>query len=215
MKALKQTYSFHFKNKSFLWSFFASFVILIISFIINFYAGLYALEKASNAVTDIILSNIRVYDVDGIFVYGLWIFWIFVALLGVFKPYRVPFVVKSTAVFLIIRSIFIILTHIGPFPTEAVISSPSLIKYFSSGYDLFFSAHTGEPFLMALVFWNHKFFRYLFIATSLFFGTVVLLGHLHYSIDVFGAFFITYTIYHIAEVLFKRDKELFEKGITG
>jgi hypothetical protein len=42
------------------------------------------------------------------------------------------------------------------------------------------------------------------------FGIVVLLGHLHYSIDVLSAFFITYSIYHICELFFKTDKKIFD-----
>ena len=32
------------------------------------------------------------------------------------------------------------------------------------------------------------------------------MGHLHYSIDIFAAFFITYAIYHIAVQIFKKEK---------
>jgi hypothetical protein len=212
MKNLRQNYSFHFKDKAFVWSFFLSFLILIFSLIINFYAGLYATKIASNSVTDIILSNIRVYDVDGIFVYGPWVMWIFVSGLLLLKPYKIPFVLKSVSLFILIRSIFISLTHIGPFPTGVAITSTRMITDFTSGGDLFFSAHTGLPFLLALIFWKHKILRWLFVATSIFFGIVVLLGHLHYSIDVFSAFFITYAIYHIALQFFKKDEQLFHSG---
>jgi membrane-associated phospholipid phosphatase len=64
---------------------------------------------------------------------------------------------------------------------------------------------------MALIFWEDKFFRYLFIATSVMFGIVVLMAHLHYSIDVLAAFFITYSIFKIAVFFFKKDRELFLK----
>ncbi|MEI8091030.1 MAG: phosphatase PAP2-related protein [bacterium] len=74
------------------------------------------------------------------------------------------------------------------------------------GADLFFSGHTGLPFLFALIFWNNKWMRYLFVLTAIYFGAIVLLGHLHYSIDVLSAFFITYTIRHINEFLWKKDK---------
>jgi hypothetical protein len=78
-----------------------------------------------------------------------------------------------------------------------------------SGDDLFFSGHTGFPYLMALIFWNTKPLRWLFLAASIFFGGAVLLGHLHYSIDVFSAFFITYGIFNIAIRLFKNDFNFF------
>jgi hypothetical protein len=39
------------------------------------------------------------------------------------------------------------------------------------------------------------------------------LAHLHYSIDVLSAFFITYTISHIACVFFKKDLLLFRNGL--
>ena len=83
------------------------------------------------------------------------------------------------------------------------------MEKFAFGGDLFFSGHTGLPFLMALIFWDNKYLRWIFILTSVMFATVVLLAHLHYSIDVLSAFFITYTIFHIALFLFKKDRRLF------
>ena len=41
---------------------------------------------------------------------------------------------------------------------------------------------------MALTFWNNKFLRRFFLFASIVAGFSVLLGHLHYSIDVFAAF---------------------------
>ena len=65
---LTQEYKHLFKQRDFLISLFASFIFLMVSFIINWYAGVYATANASNPVTDIVLSNVRTFDVDGIFV---------------------------------------------------------------------------------------------------------------------------------------------------
>jgi len=203
----------YFKNIDFVIEVIASLFLLILSLFINLYAGEYATSMASNSVTDIVLSNIRVFDVDGIFIYGSWILVSFIAILCFSEPKRIPFTVKNIALFVFIRSIFISLTHIGPFPTATVLSPETLLSYFTFGGDLFFSGHTGLPFLLALIYWEHKVLRILFISCSISFGIVVLLAHLHYTIDVLSAFFITYAIYHIALQLFPRDKILFDKGL--
>ncbi len=205
-------YKSYFRDKELILSIGVGFLFLIVSIVITFFAILYATDRASGPVTDIILSNLPVYDVDGIFVYGPVIFWMLVAIYLLYKPKKIPFTIKSIALFTIIRSIFITLTHIGPFPIHDQITTSGLLGVFTTGNDLFFSGHTGLPFLMALVFWDEKYLRWFFIAASIFFGAIVLMAHLHYSIDVFAAFFITFAIYHIAERFFKKDKIIFESG---
>jgi len=109
-----------------------------------------------------------------------------------------------------VRSVFVTLTHLGVSPADLPADfNSNFIKRLSYGGDLFFSGHTGMPFLMALVFWQNKKLRIFCIASAIFFGAVVLAVHMHYSIDVLAAFFITYTIYHLAETFFKKDYQLF------
>ena len=104
------------------------------------------------------------------------------------------------------------MTHLGPFPTQTLITGSNIFADFSKGNDFFFSAHTGLPFLMALIFWQDFRLRVVCLATSVFFGVVVLLGHYHYTIDVFSAFFITYAIYDLSVFLLKKDHEIFING---
>lgn len=214
MKTIINKHFLHFYDKAFVLSFLSSIILLAFALFVNFYASLYATKVASAPVTDIVLSNIRVYDVDQIFIYGPWVLFVFIFIVSIQKTYRFPFIVKSIALFVLVRSFFITLTHIGPFPSAILIDSTKFISTFTAGGDLFFSAHTGLPFLMTLVFWKEKGMRYIMLATSILFGTVVLMGHLHYTIDVVAAFFITYSIYSIAEQLFKRDMEYFHDGLN-
>ncbi len=200
-------------NRAFLISIGISLLLLFGSLFINYAAGMYATEKASNSVTDIILNNIRVYDVDGIFIYGPLVFWFFVSIILILDPGKIPFTIKSIALFIVIRSIFISLTHIGPFPVQIPLSSDNPLYGLIFDGDLFFSGHTGFPFLLTLLFWENKKLRYLFLITSVIFAIVVLLGHYHYSIDVLAAFFITYAIADIARFLFKKDLEIFKNGL--
>ncbi len=197
-----------FIKKNFLISAVGTLIFLGISIWIQHIAGLYATRSASNSVTDVILSNIRVYDVDWFFVYGAIVMWIVIAVMTLYEPKRFLFIYRSVILFILVRSVFITLTHIGPFPTQVAVES-ELMKIFTLGGDLFFSGHTGLPFLMALIFWDHKSWRYFFIILSLIFGAVVLMAHLHYSIDVLGAFFITHSIFHASERIFKKDRAMF------
>ncbi len=183
-------------------------LLFIASVYVTHLASRYAEINASSHVEDIILSNTPVYDFEFIFVHGAIMLTLFVVALC-FKFRQVaPFLLKSVSFFIIVRAMFVSLTHIGPYPTKLALES-RLLDFITSGNDLFFSGHTGLPFLIALIFWNHLYVRTLFLAASVTFGVIVLLSHLHYSIDVFAAFFITYSIYHIAIKLFKRDFDFF------
>jgi hypothetical protein len=216
MYNLLTEYKKYFSEKDFLISLFQGSLLLVASIVANFYAAHYATISASSSVTDIILSNTRVYDVDGFFVFGAIALVFIIVLVCLLQPRRIIFVLKSVALFILIRSLFITLTHIGPFPNEVAIDGSTahyakeliggdLFRAFFSGNDLFFSGHTGLPFLLALICWDNLGLRCLFIASSIAFGTAVLLGHLHYSIDVLAAFFITASIFNISKYIFRKD----------
>lgn len=207
IEVIKEQYKSLYNDKAWWESFVLSILLLAMSLIINYYTGTYATAEVSNPVTDIILSNIPVFDVDGAFVYGAFLMIAIIVSICLYYPRRMPFVVKSIALFYVIRSISVSLTHIAPFPGHVVLDPSSTMRFFNFDGQLFFSGHTGLPFLIGLIFWKNIRLRILFIAFSLTFAAIVLMGHLHYSIDVLAAFFMTYGIYHIAEIIFKTDHE--------
>ena len=177
---------------------------------VNFWAIHQATNNASASVTDIILSNIPVFEVDGFFVYGTFLVVFISVVMLALNPKRIPFALHAVTLFILIRSAFTLMTHLGP-PEVAYLSDfGATITSSFFGADQFFSAHTGMPFLGALVFWGiDNRFKWLYLLSSIFFATIVLLGHIHYTIDVVSAFFITYGIYHIALWLFPRERALF------
>lgn len=199
-----------FLRREYLMMLLSSIVLFVAGIFISYEAIAYATASVSNPVTDIILSNIRVYDVDGLFVYGTILLIVFAVALLLAHPKRAPFVLCALALLWIVRSCFVTLTHIAPFPEETTSDFGTLItRMFFSGGDLFFSGHTATPFMLALAFWREKTLRYIFIAWSVFFACVVLLGHLHYSIDVFAAFFITYSVFHLSLYFFPHAHAVF------
>lgn len=209
------TYRNYVSDYNFLIAALSSTALVAGGIVLNIFANIYATERASNYVTDIILSNTSALDVDTFFVWGTFILSFFVIALVVARPQYLPFTFSSLGIFYIIRTFFVTLTHLGPFPDRAVLDVSAFVAKVLGGSDMFFSGHTGAPFLLALVFWHTKWLRYLFLTWSVFFAAVVLLGHLHYSIDVMSAYFITYTIFHICLYLFPSHKTIFENGISN
>lgn len=196
-------------------AFFLSAVLFAVSLFINFWANNYATEAGKNPLTDIVLNNVPVFDVNWLMTWGVLALLIFIGVILTIKPDRIPFVLKSISLFIIIRSVFISITHIAQFQPQALLDSGTFFNFIGSGNSggLFFSGHTGLPFLLALIFWKNVWMRTIFLAASIIFGAGVLLGHLHYSIDVLGAFFITYTIYRMAVMMFKKDFALFQETV--
>ncbi len=176
-----------------------SIVFVIIGYCADLLAIQYATENVSNSVTDIILSNIPIFDLDRLFVYGTFLLAATIAIVLLAHPKRIPFGLYALGLFWIIRACFVPLTHIAPYPTHLPSDFGAFItRSLLTGGDLFFSGHTGAPFLFALMFWRQPILRGIFLTWSVFFGVVVLMAHLHYSIDVAAAFFITYGIFQIA-----------------
>jgi hypothetical protein len=214
-KELAKRYKDHFARHDYRVAAVGSFLLFVASLFASLLAGHFAKEVATNPVGDIVLSNTPALHVGGLFVYGTFLFVIFVAAIALAHPRRIPFTFLSLALFFFIRAGFVSLTHIAAFPERAVTDFGFTLKKYFFGNDLFFSGHTGAPFMMALVFWKDTKLRFAFLGWSVFFALVVLLGHLHYSIDVLSAYFITYAVYDLAEWLFPEYQSLFYSDFTN
>ncbi len=214
MRSLVIRYSPFLQEQSYLYNLILGLFLLIVSFIINNYASLYATQMANKAVSDLILDNINMYDVSIIHVYAALSFWlIFILHTVLYRPGSIPFISKTAALFILVRSCFICLTHIGAPINNLTI--PSFSSFFIYNGDLFFSGHVGGPFLLALIFWHQARLRYFYLLTTLFFAYIVLAGHIHYSIDVAAAPFITYCVYQFALYFFSEDYAFFKRGLSN
>lgn len=182
-------------------------LFLAIAIYLTNLSGDYVSEIASTSTShDLILDNIGPYNLSFIFV------WLapLVILAGliyivVIKPAELYYTLSMTSLFLVVRSGFVIFTHLRP-PADAInVVYPWFLQFLNVHNDLFFSGHTGMPFLAFLIFReHHKGIAYFMLACSILLGVTVLLMHVHYSIDVFSAFFITYGIYKVGNVFIRR-----------
>lgn len=214
MKELLNRHLMFWTDKKILFHLTVSLVLLAFSFLFIYLAMTITSSYTGYVVPDILLDNLPIVNVGYVFFQGAFIFIVFLLGLGAYEPRYIPFVLESTALFLFVRSVFMVMTHLTAPNIEyyKYISKEHHISQVlftvSSGNDLFFSGHTGFPFLLALIFWQVKKLRIFFIICSLIGATAVILGHLHYSIDVFSAFFISFGVFEISKKFFAKEYDL-------
>ena len=211
MEEVIQPFRTLFGNRTYLRSLCQGAAFLAASTIAIFAAVSYATVHASNPVTDLVLSRIGPLNVRFLFIYGTFTAFGFTISIVVCRHKRLHKALKDIALFLLVRAVFVALTHIAPSPIDPQQPAPFFNSIFY-GSDLFFSGHTGLPFLAALALWHIVQWRILYLALTAFFGSIVLLGHYHYSIDVLAALFITHGIFQLACWLFGRDYALFRSS---
>ena len=197
-----------------------AFLLLILAFVAEHFAVLYAFEYIGRPTTthvgDILLDNLPIVNLNFIIIeIALFAIALGTVFVVCYRSRHLLFTLKSLALFITIRAFCMSLTHVGIYPGTILPGSgvlDVLYSYFNFQTGLFFSGHTGMPFLMALIFWEKPFERSVFLLLSLTFAVAVLLAHVHYSIDVFAAPFMAYGIFKIAQYLFLRDYKLIEAG---
>jgi hypothetical protein len=190
-------------------------LLLAISIVIQVVLGRFSSRVAVDAasVRDIFLDHLPLLNLDPVIVGGAIALWVFAAALLIIHPRYLIFSTKAIALYIISRAFFFSLTHVGPYPLQYAPGPHNdgygLYHLLTFQGNFFYSGHTAFPFLLALIFWDNKNLRYLFLLLTVLFGASVLLAHVHYSIDVFAAPFIVYGMFVITAKLFPRDYALF------
>lgn len=188
--------------------------LLALALVVQIVLGRFSSRVAVNAapVRDLFLDNLPLIDLTPLIVGGAMALWVFACGLLIVHPRRLLFAMKAIALYIISRAFFFSLTHVGPYPLAY---SPGPHNHGYGLYHLitfqgnfFYSGHTAFPFLLALIFWDERYLRYIFLFLSAFFGITVILAHVHYSIDVFAAPFIIYGMFAVTERLFPQDRAL-------
>lgn len=204
------------RDHDFFYQLFAGALVLFLGMITSVLGNHYATIHMGTPVPDIFIWGISSNNMVIYYVWSALSFLIALGLLIIWKPKTAPFLLFGLGMFYLVRSGFIVLNTPG-FPEGIVgmeTATPFIKKYFFGG-DLFFSGHAGAPFFVALALWDYKkTLRTLFLAISIGSGIIVLVGHYHYSVDVAGAYFITYTIYAISKYLFPKAYEYFKRSVA-
>lgn len=180
-----------------------------VAFILNMLSGKYVERVGTAQPPDLILDHIPAIDLSLIYV------WLMIAVLVtyfvypfLYNPRKIHYIIGIFSVFILIRAGFVVLTHLK-IPSDAITDiswSPFFYDFFSFNNYLFFSGHVGTPFLGFLIF-KSKRMKIFMLSSSIILAFTVLFMHVHYSIDVLAAYFITYTIYKIGDFMFGHGRE--------
>ena len=181
-----------------------SLVFLAVAVILDYAAGTYVSRTQGVVAPDLILDYIPTIDLDFLFVYGIILV---IALLFIyplfFKVKEFHKVIGQFSLLVMVRAAFTSFTHLQ-IPSDALeFQVPRIISFLIFQNDLFFSGHTAVAFLGLLLSRDKK-IKYFFLIASIILGATVLLMHVHYTIDVLSAFFITYGTFKIGEWFFNR-----------
>jgi hypothetical protein len=214
MKRLFSEYKRLFKNKAYKKSLLIGIFLLLLAAIASSLAIDYANNISGNYMGDLILDNIPTLSLFWFRTFGISLITLSIIILILSKPRYLPTSLKSISLMYLIRTFFLVVTHLKFYPDKIAIPTdyPIFGGVLSPGNDLFFSGHVALPFLVSLIFWDNKKIRYSFIFIAVICGIAALLAKTHYSIDVFAAPFITYTVFKISERLFKKDLKYINGG---
>lgn len=129
----------------------------------------------------------------------------------------------------LLRGLSIVVTTLGPVRGEDINAGkslpflidawlnlvnpiPSLTSCVANIYltkDLFFSGHTASTFLLWLYVRSYKRIGNIALMAHIFIVITVFFSHLHYTIDVIGAWAITFSVFTLSESWFKKYDESF------
>ena len=184
-----------------------SLIFFIVAVMFRFISGAYTERTGFASPKDIILDNIPVINLSIIYV------WLFIAVLAIFfaypliyNPRKLHYSIGLFSLLLMIRSGFTVLTHFKiPSGAVTITSSPAFFDIFSFTNDLFFSGQVGLAFMAFWIYKDNMKLRYFMLFSSIVLGIVSLFMHIHYSIDVLSAFFISYAVYKIGDSIFRDE----------
>lgn len=191
----------HFNSKERIINFVLTFFVLIL--LLQFMADflLYIEARSGFSFQDPILSLFAPIDVTFLLfalMYGMLGLAFF---LKISRPDELLLLARAFILVFIFRIIGMYTLPLEPPATMIALQDP-LIEYFGTDKtltkDLFFSGHTSSSFLLFLSMRN-KYFKILFMIFTISIGIMVLLQHVHYTVDVIAAPFFAFASYKLSE----------------
>ena len=186
------------QNKGFRTKLIASLLIFVglLLFLPHFFAFI---EKREGVViNDWILQLIPAKNFSVIIFILIWSVFLLAIIRSVQEPAVSLMILLSVVIILFLRILTIYFVVLDPPPGLIVLTDPlTSLTYGGKGIfitkDLFFSGHTSNLFIVYLCV-QKKADKIFVLLSAITVGILVLVQHVHYSMDVIAAFFITWLV---------------------
>jgi hypothetical protein len=159
-------------------------------------------ERPGSVISDPILNIFAPLEVTW-FTFGIIYISVILTLFRLsWQPPQLLITLQAYIFIAMARMISMYLIPLDPPPLLIPLEDP-FVQSVSSGVltrDLFFSGHTSTMFLLFLSCTSRK-MRFFFLIGTILVGLLVLIQHVHYSIDVVAAPFYAYTCYKMSSYL--------------
>lgn len=182
------------------------FIVVIISFfvVILFYGRFLDFIEArpGSLLADPLLNTFQPVEVTWFTFSIIYISVIMVLVHLSWQPQQLLTAFQAYIFIAIARMVSMYLTPLDPPPLLIPLEDP-FVQSVSTGVltrDLFFSGHTSTSFLFYLSATGRK-MKLFFLICTIFVGILVLIQHVHYSIDVVAAPFYAFTGYKLSSML--------------
>ena len=175
--------------------------LILLSVVLTLFTNFLNFVESRNGVVlpDPILRLYNPLDLTWLIFTFIYISLIIAIVTLIKDPKQLMFALQVYTLMIIVRMVTLYLLPLNP-PAKMIILKDPFVEFFSTGQpltkDLFFSGHTATLFILFLVS-EKKILKTLFLISTIVVAISVLLQHVHYTIDVFAAFFFTYTCYKI------------------
>lgn len=196
-----QSWKDAFADKIFKQKFLGTFILFIIVLIFLPFFFQYIEKRNGIILNDFILKSIQPVDVSIAIFFMIWAISILMLVRAIQKPTIFILLLTSFTLLTVSRIFSIYFVVLNP-PADLIILKDPLSNFFYGATyitkDLFYSGHTATMFLMFLCL-EKKIEKWMALAASILVGVLVLVQHVHYSVDVLVAPVFTYMIYRFAK----------------
>lgn len=169
---------------------------------------IYTESRPGIPLNDILLSYLPGYDLSG-FIFFLIYSSVIIGLSHLSQnPYRLipAFYVYSTVLSCRMLSIYFFPLEA---PTDIIVLRDPFVEFFTGAgnvltKDLFFSGHTSTLYIV-YVFTKNKYLRIFFLLSTIAVGIMLLIQHVHYTMDVIAAPFVVFGAYRLVLKIYRKS----------